>query len=77
MDAIQPSEKDLMGTVKFFDEKRGWGFIKAEGIDQDIFVHYKHILVEGYRSLVKNELVLFEPTQTARGIMAAKVRKLS
>lgn len=68
---------DLMGTVKWFDEKKGYGFLRADSIDTDIFVHYKHIVAEGYRTLVKNELVVFEPATTSKGIMATKVRKLT
>lgn len=68
---------DLMGTVKWFDEKKGYGFLRTDTIDTDIFVHYKHIVAEGYRTLVKNELVVFEPATTSKGIMATKVRKIS
>lgn len=73
---MTPGKNDLLGTCKWFDEKKGFGFIRTETIDSDIFVHYKHILSEGYRTLVKNELVTFEPLTTAKGIMATKVRKL-
>ena len=68
---------DKMGTVKWFDEKKGYGFLRTDGVEDDIFIHYKHIMAEGYRTLVKNELVVFEPTTTAKGVMATKVRKLS
>ena len=70
-------EKELMGTVKWFDEGKGFGFLRTTSIDSDIFVHYKHIICEGYRTLVKNELVTFEPVTTAKGIMAVKVKKLT
>lgn len=70
------NSNDKMGTVKWFDEKKGYGFLRSDGIETDIFIHYKHIVAEGYRTLVKNELVVFEPTVTAKGIMATKVRKL-
>ena len=69
--------KDLMGTVKWFDEKKGFGFLRTETIESDVFVHYKHILVDGYRTLLKNELVIFEPATTSKGIMATKVRKIT
>lgn len=68
--------KEYMGTVKWFDEKKGYGFVRTEDIENDIFVHYKHILFDGYRTLVKNELVVFEVTPTSRGLMATKVRKV-
>lgn len=67
---------DRMGTCKWFDEKKGFGFLTSDGIGFDIFVHYKHIRQDGYRTLVKNELVIFEPTNTVKGIMAANVRKI-
>lgn len=69
--------KDLMGTVKWFDEKKGFGFLRTETIESDVFCHYKHIRAEGYRTLIKNELVLFEPSVTSKGIMAVNIRKVS
>jgi cold shock protein len=71
------SSSELMGTVKWFDEKKGYGFLRTETIDSDVFVHYKHIIQEGYRTLIKNELVTFEPVTQSKGIMATKVRKLA
>lgn len=67
---------ELMGTVKWFDEKKGFGFVRANGIENDIFVHYKHISGEGFKTLIKDELVLFEVVDTAKGLMATKVRKI-
>lgn len=75
-DVLTPGENDKIGTCKWFDEKKGFGFLRTNGIESDIFVHYKHILCEGYRTLVKNELVLFEPLTTAKGIMATRIRKI-
>lgn len=68
---------EFLGTVKWFDERKGYGFIRTEGIENDIFVHYRHIDEEGYRTLVRNELVHFEITDTSRGLLATKVRKVS
>lgn len=69
--------KELLGTVKWFDERKGYGFLRSDGIDPDIFVHYRHIDEEGYRTLVRNELVHFEVTETSRGLLATKVRKVA
>jgi CspA family cold shock protein len=65
-----------MGTVKWFDEKKGFGFIRTENVESDIFVHYKHILGDGFKTLLKDELVLFEVVDTAKGLMATKVREI-
>lgn len=69
-------QKDYMGTVKWFDEKKGYGFLRTDGIETDVFVHYKHIVSEGYRTLLKNQLVLFEVIDTSKGLMATKVRMI-
>ncbi len=74
----------ITGTCKWFDEKKGYGFILSPEIGVDIFVHYKHIEVSPdqrekphiYRTLVQGELVEFQPTRTDKGIMATKVVRL-
>lgn len=74
------SPKDVIGTVKFFNDAKGWGFCTAEGFEADIFLHYRHIIAESeneFRVLVKNQLVVFEPTVTSRGWMATKIRKIA
>jgi cold shock protein len=68
--------KEVMGTVKWFDEKKGYGFLRTDGIDTDIFCHYKHILGEGFKTLSRNELVTFEAVDTSKGIMAVNIKKL-
>jgi len=47
------------GTVKWFDSKKGYGFITSE-LGKDIFVHFKAIIGDGYKSLNKNDAVEFE-----------------
>ena len=55
------------GTVKWFSEEKGYGFIKPdEGGEEDIFVHYSGIKGEGYRSLKEGEKVSYEPAATSR-----------
>jgi CspA family cold shock protein len=68
---------ELMGTVKWFDEKKGWGFITTQDISSDIFVHYKHIQQDGYKTLVRDELVVFTPIDTSKGVMATKVKRIN
>jgi cold shock protein len=55
------------GTVKWFSEEKGYGFIKPdEAGEEDIFVHYTGIKGEGFRSLKEGEKVSYEPAATSR-----------
>lgn len=64
------------GTVKWFDTKKGFGFIvNPEG--QDVFVHYTSIDGEGFRSLKDGERVEFEQMQGDKGLLAKHVRRLA
>ena len=60
------------GVIKWFDKRKGWGFITQEG-GEDIFVHYSQILGEGFRSLVKGDRVTFEVGRTEKGAQAEQV----
>jgi CspA family cold shock protein len=60
------------GTVKWFNNKRGWGFIVKED-GEDIFVHYSAIKGDGFRSLTEGQRVQFEIEQGDKGPAAAKV----
>jgi CspA family cold shock protein len=62
------------GTVKFFNNSKGWGFIEMDG--KDIFVHYTSIKTEGYKSLDKGEEVEFEIVEGPRGPHADNVIKV-
>ena len=62
------------GTVKWFNEKKGYGFISQEG-GNDIFVHYSAIQGDGFRSLKEGDRVRFEITQGPKGMQAANVAK--
>ncbi|MEO0133095.1 MAG: cold shock domain-containing protein [candidate division WOR-3 bacterium] len=64
------------GRVKRFDEKKGYGFIESEGINQDIFVHYSDIVGEGFRTLTAGEAVEFELIKSSKGFKATNVKKL-
>jgi cold shock protein len=62
------------GTVKWFDSKKGYGFIQPDGEKKDIFVHYSHIVGDGYRSLEADQRVEFEIVPSAKGPQAEEVR---
>jgi CspA family cold shock protein len=61
------------GTVKWFDAKKGFGFISQTN-GTDVFVHHSAILMEGYKSLSEGEAVEFEVTQGAKGPQATNVK---
>jgi CspA family cold shock protein len=62
------------GTVKWFNDDKGYGFIESQG-ELDVFVHWKEIQVEGFKSLKEGEVVDYETTETPKGIQAVNVRK--
>ncbi|MEI8240700.1 MAG: cold-shock protein [Actinomycetota bacterium] len=62
-----------MGTVKFFNAQKGYGFISREGGD-DVFVHFSNIEGSGYRSLEEGQAVEFDIGQGRKGDEALKVR---
>jgi len=64
-----------VGTVKWFDSKKGYGFIKGPDDGHDIFVHYTSIEGEGFRSLKNGESVEFELVDSGKGLQAQQVRR--
>ena len=65
------SNKDT-GTVKWFNDSKGFGFIEREDGD-DVFVHYRSIIGEGFRSLKQGSRVEFTVTQSEKGFQAEEV----
>ena len=63
------------GTVKWFNDAKGFGFIKREQ-GPDVFVHHTAIQAEGFRSLAEGDQVEFEVTQGQKGPQASNVRKI-
>ena len=62
------------GTVKWFNDAKGYGFISQEG-GEDVFVHHTAINMDGFRTLKEGERVEFDVTQGPKGLQAANVRK--
>jgi CspA family cold shock protein len=63
------------GTVKWFSEKKGYGFIEQED-GQDLFVHYSSIDMTGFKTLSEGQKVSFEVEESDRGLVAKNVTKL-
>ncbi|MBI4355088.1 MAG: cold shock domain-containing protein [Candidatus Omnitrophica bacterium] len=65
------------GTVKWFSDQKGYGFITPEGGAKDVFVHHTAIQGEGFRTLSEGQKVQFEVTQGPKGEQATNVTKLA
>jgi CspA family cold shock protein len=66
-----------VGTVKWFNDAKGFGFIKLEGDSADVFVHYSQIEGDGFRTLEEGQSVQFELRDGPKGRFAQSVTKLS
>ena len=65
----------MEGTVKWFNEKKGFGFLSGED-GNDYFVHHSNIIGDGFRTLAENAKVTFEIEETDKGPRAIKVTKV-
>jgi CspA family cold shock protein len=64
------------GVIKWFDKKKGFGFIAPEEGGQDVFVHFSCIGGEGFKTLDEGDLVEYEVNQSEKGLKASRVTKL-
>jgi CspA family cold shock protein len=64
------------GTVKWFNEGKGFGFIAPDGGGKDLFAHFKEIQGSGFKTLTENQRVQFEVTQGQKGLQASNIRSL-
>jgi cold shock protein len=69
------SDQRMTGTVKWFNDQKGYGFLAVEG-GKDVFVHHSAIQAQGYRTLTEGDRVEFTMEQGAKGPAAANVRKI-
>ena len=64
------------GTVKWFSNEKGYGFIEREDGD-DLFVHFSEITMDGYKTLAQGQRVEFEITEGDKGLQASTVRPVA
>ena len=64
------------GTVKWFSDQKGYGFIVPDDGGQDLFIHHSNILMDGFKTLKDGQKVEFEPAQGRKGPEATKCRPL-
>jgi len=68
------SSSVALGTVKWFNEAKGFGFISQEG-GEDVFVHFSAIQMDGFKTLAEGDRVEFEVTRGPKGLQASNVRR--
>lgn len=65
-----------VGTVKWFNTEKGFGFIAPEDGSADVFVHFSAIQSQGFKELQENDRVEFETVQGDKGLQAANVTRI-
>jgi len=78
---IPSKEQDMTtnqtGTVKWFNESKGYGFISPDGGGKDLFAHFREIRTEGYKTLAENARVQFDVAEGPKGLQAANIRPMA
>ena len=62
------------GTVKWFDEKKGYGFITPDEGGEDLFIHHSNIMMDGFKTLAEGQKVDYEAGEGRKGPEATQVR---
>ncbi len=64
------------GKVKWFNNSKGYGFIRPDEGGEDLFVHYSYIQMEGYKTLKAGQSVSYEVTEAGKGLHATNIQSL-
>ena len=64
------------GTIKWFSDQKGYGFVTPEGGKKDVFVHFSALQGEGFKTLAEGQLIQFDIVNGPKGEQAANVTKL-
>jgi len=72
--AFKKGSKMAQGTVKWFNDSKGFGFITPDGGGEDLFAHHSAILMDGYKSLKEAQRVEFEVRTGPKGLQAANIK---
>ena len=67
----------FQGKVKWFNDKKGFGFIEKGNKEKDLFVHFSDIIMDGYKRLKPNDIVEFEITNGDKGVKAINVKVIT
>ena len=75
--ASEPEDGEVRAVVKFFNDLRGYGFVTADNLDEDVFVHSRVLNDCGFHSLMQGQKLLVRVDKSTHGLMVNSVRLLS
>ena len=78
MSLVELKEKRVMaeGSVKWFSDRKGFGFVAPDDGSADVFVHFSDVQGDGYKTLAENDKVTFEVQEGEKGPRAVNVTKV-
>jgi CspA family cold shock protein len=75
--SLEEYEAMATGTVKWFNNAKGYGFVKPDGLEKDVFVHFSSIDMDGYKTLKEGQKVEFDISEGPKGLHAANLHRVS
>lgn len=74
MTEVSSNSNRVTGTVKLFNDTKGFGFVTPEGSNEDLFIHFSSIQMEGFKTLKENQKISFEITEGPKGKQAINIQ---